>query len=158
MTSRRETLMRTIQGRLEAIIGDDTYYLCHLLRSVQRWVHSWYGQEHLVNMFGELPTIIVRAQEPMIVSETVDLWLRNISIDIGIFLESPSDDSDVCAALADVERALFVGDTDGFGVGFRNWKLSNQTVDPENGMPLDGIHVTLSGEYQEQIGAPGSGE
>ena len=159
MPSRRETLLSNIVTKLEAIKGGAGFDYSSKLESVQRSLHAWDGEENSGNRFGKLPTIIVR-----VIGETSELnvdqiWTNEIEIDIHFVLDDASGSVEQTSALRDLKKALFssLETWDCFGVGVTNPRMSNQLVDRETGQPLDGVHLVLTLNYDEQFGDPDSG-
>jgi hypothetical protein len=152
-----ETIMANVQTRLEAIIGDADYFLGATLHSVQRYTHEGSAEDEQ-NKLAHLPTILIgRAWTDWNSSQSVGLWTMPAFFQVVIHLPVPVTDTHIYASWADVVKALFLQDH-GLGTGMRDLKWKTDPLELESGQPQDGVMVSFSGEYQECIGAPGSGE
>lgn len=156
--SRREVLLKAIKTKLEAIIGDTSYNYGAELKNVQRKIHRWDGEDRVVNKLSDVPCILITVQQEVGAMDTVEMWNQTLDVDLEFILRGDTaDDADVNAALADMQRALFAGSFDGFGSNVTNVRISNRLVDPQTGMPVDGIHLGLSMDYAQQFGDPTAG-
>lgn len=151
MSSRLETLFQAVQARLENILGDPNYN--YTVRSVQRWKDEWSGVERLANEFRDKPVIIIQAANGSAVEVATSLMEETITFECLFLLEGSANDVDRLAALEDMKKALFV-DFDGWDVGATsptwNWRM----IDPEEGMPEDGVYLTVTCNYSHDLGDP----
>lgn len=161
MASRREQLLQGVVARLQAIkAAGGPYNYSGKLVSVQRYRIERTVDGNVVNEWGPRPTIIVREGRESCASETLGTWSN--SIQIGCHWVADADSSggeDLNAAIEDMKRALFkdpgaTGFDDQFGVQAQVVGMSVDLEDPRTGEPIDGALLTLSIEYQDQIGAP----
>lgn len=161
MASRREILLSNIVERLERIKAPGgTYAYSGKLKSVQRYIRTLGVDWAEVNEWGPRPTVIVREGREASSSETMGTWTNTIQVSIHWVADADSGGSvDLNNAVADMKRALFEdpaapGFDDQFGVQATVTGISVELEDPRTNMPIDGVMVTLSVDYQDQIGAP----
>jgi len=162
-TPRREIATAWIVSKLEAIIADDgtLYHNGGRLVSVQRYKNifgtSEEGLAQEVTQRGDTPTIIVRdLSEEGDTGDTVDTITNTLTLQIEWVTRGIVTSTDLNNALADMIRAIMAGfgSENGFGVGAVRLHFSNRMIDPETGMPADGIFLILSFQYQNSIGDP----
>jgi hypothetical protein len=157
--SKRELLMQEVQRRLEAMLGDPNYSLGQTLESVQRIVYS--SDDNVdsatsdYNQLSHLPTIILQSREHPIGSITLGLETSEVEVDIAVFLPKPHDETASNRAIADVRKAIAVGGDVAFGVGLSDFMGAESPFELRPGMYDGGFHYIFTGQFQEQIGAPG---
>jgi len=162
MTPRLEILIDAIQERMESIIGDTSFQLGEILKSVQRYTSEWDGEERISTVLGTLPTIIVREGE-----ETLD-WtienggvLRTVSVDICCYLANDASGEFRNQVAAEIEYALTrVTTADpvpcwGVNAILTTGRVVN--VDPETGIYIDGVHLLVEFKYRTAFGDPSTG-
>lgn len=159
MGSRRETLIQNVVSRLEAIKTGASYHNKGKLKSVQRYIHQWEDEGHITNLLASTPTVIVRVVEENTSADVVDEWKNSITLDLWwVVIGSDWNCDDANAALEDMKRALFVGKDIGFGVNATEPEMRNQMLDAKTGAPMDGLHLTLTVTYKEELGSPELGD
>lgn len=153
----RETLLAAIHDRLAGIIGDASYHYGHILRRVERYVHTYDGTQHETQMRADAPSISVRAlsESGRLGGEDVAVEQGNIqlTVDCWFALKDLASDRDLNRAIADMKKALFAEWDSWAGIATDvSWEIN--LVDPETGAPVDGAHLNLEIAYSETRGDP----
>jgi hypothetical protein len=155
MDSLRETLLKNVVSRLEAIKTGAEFTNRHNLKSVQRSRHGWREDEIDTNLFRETPTIIVSVlDESSSAEDKVDSWNNSIRLDLSwVVIGQDWNCENFNAALADMKRALFPARDIDFGVNATKPNLQAFPLQPRDGS-RDGLTLILSMEYFEDLGSP----
>ncbi len=154
-----EKMAAEIKTRLEEIDGMAPYTWA--VKSVQRYKHTLDGREHRLPTLTDLPTIrmAVIAVDKEGLGPDVELgtWKVTATVEIELFLpqlEGGLDDDDFSAAVADLERAIYVLPWNGLGIGAVPLGTRNARFDLETGVPVDGVRLTASFQYRQDFQDP----
>jgi hypothetical protein len=149
----RELILKDVKTRLLGIVNGAGYQRAAMLEDVERYIHNWRDSGEDVNTRGEEKLIIrplfetgspIAAQQ-MLVRLDVDIeW---------VLIGDTANDEDISQCLHDLKRAIFA-DPNSLGGLARSMAYTNRMVDPETGMPTDGVHFVLQVDYAELQGDP----
>jgi hypothetical protein len=149
----RELILGNIKTRLLGIIDGAGYLRAAKLQDVERYIHIWRDDAEDVNTRGEEKILIRELFETgnYVASGQI---LARLEVDLEwVLIGDTANGEDISECLHDLKRALFQ-DPNALGGLARGMSYTNRLVEPETGMPTDGVHFVLQVDYAELQGDP----
>lgn len=149
----RELILKDLKSRYTAIINGSGYQRAAQLEGVERYIHRWSGPAEDVNTRGEEKIIIRELFEAGNPIASQQLLVR-LEVDVEwVLIGDTADGEDISECLHDLKRATFA-EPNSLGGLARSLAYTNRLVEPETGMPTDGVHFILQVDYAELQGDP----